>query len=193
MRVTVKITDDKRDDRFTGAEFDRIPEFGALHRPHQRLPSDDRGKIRLCIADEIRDNETITARRKTFLRNASLDLKDPGLRLLQKHDRSGLARVDDVKKPIAVEVERHDGVHLVGNRNFDPFEPPVGGDLVHRAGGIHRIIRRCVGLLHMQFEAALEVVGRDEVRLAVAIEIARGDRPCVRINLDNLEAVEPEV
>ena len=193
MAVAVEVADHERDDRLARAEFDRVTELAAVHRPHRGLAADDRDEIRLRVADDIGDQESVARGRQALLRDAALDLEDAGLRLLEEHDRAGLSRVDDVEQPVAVEVERNDRVDLVRHGNLDPLEAPVRRDLVQRGRRLDRIVGRGAFLLHMQLDAALEVVRRDEVGLPVAIEVAGCDRARVRVDLDDIEPIEAEV
>ena len=45
----------------------------------------------------------------------------------------------------------------------------------------------------MEFESALEVVGREQIRAAIAVEISGGHGACIRINFDDFESIKTKV
>ena len=201
VAVAVEIANHQRADRLTGTEFNGLAEFAAVlpasraafERPHRYFATNNRREIRSRIADQVRDDEPITARGQAFLGNAPLHFELPRLDLLQKHDGSWLTRVDNVEHSVAIEVEGHDGVHLMRDRHLDALEAPVGGNLVHAALGFDGIVGRRAGFLQVQLDAALEVVDHDQVEATVAVHVADGDWPCVGIDFHHLEAIEAKV
>ena len=201
VTVAVEIANHQRADRLTGTEFNGLAEFAAVlpasraafERPHRYFATNNRREIRSRIADQVRDDEPIAARGQAFLGNAPLHFELPRLDLLQKHDGSWLTRVDNVEHSVAIEVEGHDGVHLMRDRHLDALEAPVGRNLVHAAPGFDGIVGRRARLLQVQLDAALEVVDHDQVEATVAVHVADGDWPCVRIDFHHLEAIEAKV
>ncbi len=198
MPVTVEVAHDDRHQRIARTELHGLTELAAargraLERPHRDLSAHDGGEVGPRIADEVGDHETIAASGEPLERHAALDIELAGARLLEEHHGARLARVHDVHEAVGVEVIRHHRVHLVRYRHLDALEAPVRRHLVHSTGRLHGVVGRRVRLLQVQLDAALEVVGRDQVEAAVGVHVGVRDRTGARVDLDHLEPVEPEV
>ena len=128
--VAVEVVDQERDHLTAGRKLGRRADRITVERPHVNRALDDREQLVARITHDIAYRKAVAPGAEIAYAMTSRGLEGAGRRLPDERDRRRHACVDEIGKPVVVEVVRGDGRDPVAHGHRGPAEAPVLREVV---------------------------------------------------------------